>query len=262
MTRLSSGKSGSKAGAVAADWPSRPAIIERYAPDIMVVRDDLLSEGGSKLRFLPFLCEGAEEIVFGGPFCGGAPLALACLGKETYRQITLFYAERAKLHWRQERARALGARLKFVRPGYMTNVQAKARAYAEKAGALFLPLGFDVPAAEEPFVAAMEAVKARVGSPDEVWCAAGSGMLARCLGRAFPSSAIRAVAVGLASRHEAQAFPPNVLMQEAGMPFERETSASCPFPSCGHYDRKAWAAMLRQGKGKLLMWNVAGDGPH
>ena len=244
-----------------ADWPERAAVLERYAPNFIVVRDDLLSEGGSKLRFLPFLVGHASEIVFGGPFCGGAPLALAVLGAATGQKITLFYAARAKLHWRQQRAQALGAELRFVRPGYMSNVQAKARAYAREAGALFLPLGFDVPAAEEPFVAAMNSVRKRTGSPDEVWCCAGSGMLARCLARAFPESEIRAVAVGLASRHSAQDFPANVELLDAGVPFEKSIEAACPFPSCGHYDRKAWAMAARMARGSVLFWNVAGDRP-
>lgn len=243
------------------DWPSREAVLERYAGDITVVRDDLLDEGGSKLRFLPFLTAGADEVVFGGPFCGGAPLALAVLGAHTGQRVTLFYAKRAELHWRQKRAQELGGCLEFVSPGYMTVVQARARAYAAQAGALFLPLGFDVPAAEEPFVAAMEAVRRRVGSPDEVWCAAGSGMLARCLGRAFPDSAVQAVAVGLASRHEAQALPPNVALLDAGYRFERKARAAAPFSSCGHYDAKAWELCLARRKGRTLFWNVAGDGP-
>lgn len=239
------------------NWHDREAVLERYAGDLIVVRDDLLDEGGSKLRFLPFLTAGADEVVFGGPFCGGAPLALAIAGKAAGQRVTLFYARRRDLHWRQIRARELGARLEYVAPRYMTNVQAKARAYAASAGALFLPLGFDVPAAEEPFVAAMEAVRRRVGDPDEVWCAAGSGMLARCLGRAFPASAVHAVAVGLASRHEAQAFGPNIRLHPAAYRFEQETQAACPFPSCRHYDRKAWELCLSERRGRALFWNVA-----
>jgi hypothetical protein len=236
-----------------------PAIIERYAPRFAVVRDDLLDEGGSKLRFLPYLTQGADELVFGGPYCGGAPLALARLGQRTGQKVTLFFARCKKLHWRQHREYALGARLEFVTPGYMAVVQARARDYADKAGAKFLPLGFDLPAAQEPFVAAMEEVRRRVGSPDEVWCCAGSGMLARCLGTAFPNSAVRAVAVGLPSRHEAQAFPPNVELLPTAYSFEQETTASAPFPSCANYDRKAWEICVRQSKGTVLFWNVAGN---
>lgn len=239
-------------------WVNQAATLQRYAPNITVVRDDLLP-GGSKSRFLPFLVEGAKEVVFGGPFCGGAPYALAVLGKHTGQRVTLFYARRKVLHPRQAAAKALGARIVEVSPGYMTNVQAKARAYAAEAGAKFLPLGFDLPAAEAPFVDAMRKVRRRVGDPDQVWCCAGSGMLARCLARAFSSSEICAVAVGLASRHEAQEFGPNVKLLPCSLRFEQECKASAPFASCRHYDLKAWAACVEQARGKtILFWNVLG----
>jgi hypothetical protein len=241
------------------DWNAQAASLEVHkgiAGTITVVRDDVL-EGGSKVRFLPFLVQGAKEVVFGGPFCGGAPFALSVVGKYSHQKVTLFYAKRALWHRRQIGAKANGANIIEVSPGYMTNVQAKARAYAAAAGALFLPLGFDLPAAEEPFVAAMLEVRKRVGSPGEVWCCAGSGMLARCLSKAFPESAIHAVAVGLASRHDAQEFGPNVIMHECAYPFERETKATSPFPSDANYDRKAWEIAYYKAKGNALFWNVA-----
>jgi hypothetical protein len=233
------------------------AVLQKFGLGITVVRDDLL-EGGSKSRFLPYLIEGAKEVVFGGPFCGGAPLTLSVIGRITGQKVTLFYAKRGELHRRQWAAIANGAELRFVAPGYMTNVQAKARAYAEGAGALFLPLGFDVPAAEEPFIEAIRAVRKRLGGdPDEVWCAMGSGMLSRCLAKAFPSSAVHGVVVGLASRNEAQDFGPNVVMHKSKYRFEQETKGSAPFPSCGNYDRKAWEICVRESKGpRVCFWNV------
>jgi len=141
----------------------------------------------------------------------------------------------------------------------MAVVQKRARDYAKGAGALFLPLGFDLPAAEDPFVAFMQQVRRRLGfAPDEVWCCAGSGMLARCLSKAFPESAIHAVAVGLASRHEAQAFGPNVIMHATPLRFEQECREGAPFPSCPNYDRKAWVVAAREAKGRSIFWNVAG----
>lgn len=229
--------------------------LQKLSAKITIVRDDLV-EGGSKMRFLPYLIESAKEVVFGGPFCGGAPLALSVIGKQTGKKITLFYAERASLHPRQVTAKANGANLRFVNPGYMTNVQAKARAYAAGAGALFLPLGFDVPEAENPFVAAMRLVRKRTGSPDQIWCAAGSGMLARCLSKAFPASEIHAVAVGLASRHDAQHFGPNVTMHATPYQFEQPMKEGSPFPSCPNYDRKAWAECWLRSRGSVLFWNV------
>lgn len=221
-----------------------------------IVRDDLL-EGGSKTRFLPYLIEGAEEVVFGGPFCGGAPWALSVLCRDTGKRCTLFYAARRDLHWRQQSAIANGAKLHFVSPGYMTNIQKKARDYAQAAGALFLPLGFDVPAAERPFIAEMERVRRRVGEPDQVWCATGSGMLARCLAQAFPNSEVHGVCVGLASRHDAQSYPKNVLLRPCPYKFEQMTKAHCPFPSDRNYDRKAWEQCVEHSRGNVLMWNVS-----
>ena len=242
-------------------WLDTPAVLERHGR-VLVVRDDLL-EGGSKLRFLPFLTRGAKEIVYGTPFCGGAQLALAVLGRESGQRVTLFTAERKALHPRQLAAKARGARLMLVPFGYMTHVQAKARAYARSRGALFLPLGFDTPAAFEPFLEAIRRVRKRSGSPDEVWCATGSGMLARALAEGFPDSEIMAVGVGLQSRHlhHGLHWPKNATIIASSLPFEKEEKGTAPFPSDGNYDRKAWVLCekrARLSRKKVLMWNVLG----
>jgi len=223
-----------------------------------VLRDDLL-EGGSKLRFLPYLVPDDGEIVFGGPCVGGAPLALSVLGREQQRPVTLFYAQRQELHPRQKAAQRNGARIVQVPAGRMSVVQSRAREYAASAGAAFLPLGFDLPAAEEPFEEFLRGVRLKLGSPDQVWCAAGSGMLARCLGRAFPESAVKAVAVGLASRHSAQAFGPNVELLECEYRFEQQARERAPFSACLHYEAKAWERCVQESKGSVLFYNVMGE---
>jgi hypothetical protein len=232
--------------------------LQKITNNITVLRDDLL-EGGSKTRFRPYLIKGADEAVFGGPICGGAPWALSVLGRQTGQKITLFYAKRQRRFWhrRQLAAEVNGANIIEVSPGYMTCIQKRARTYAKENGALFLPLGFDKPEAEEPFISFMEKVRKKAGSVDQVWCCAGSGMLARCLGKAFPESEICAVAIGLASRHEAQSFSSNVRMIKSRYRFEQETRAACPFPSCANYDRKAWEVCAKEAKGKVLFWNVS-----
>lgn len=229
-------------------------VVEKHN-GFLVVREDLVS-GGSKMRFLPYLVEPYSELVFGGPFCGGAPLALSEIGKRTGQKVTLFYAARANLHPRQIKARENGAKLKLVRPGYLTVVQSRARAYAKKKGAHFLELGFDMPEAQAPFLAFMAKVRKKAGDPPEVWCAAGSGFLARCLGLAFPDSEIKAVAVGLASRHTKQAYSSNVTILECGYDFDEATKFVSPFQSCPNYDRKAWEMMQSEGVPGALMWNV------
>lgn len=238
-------------------WLDEPPKIEKHG-GLWVLRDDLLA-GGSKLHFLPFLAPGSDELVFGGPFCGGAPLALSVMGKESGRRVTIFYAKRKERVHRQHLVVSNGAQIIEVDPGYMTNVQAKARKYAEEKGAFFLPLGFDLPAATEPFVAFMAKVREVIGDPPEVWCATGSGMLARCLGAGFPSSQIRAVCVGLKSRHSKQEFSSNVSLMEHPLDFARMTKAPAPFPSCPNYDRKAWEICAREAKPGALFWNVLGE---
>ena len=210
------------------------------------------------MRFLPFLVQDAKEVVFGGPFCGGAPFALSVWGQRTGTKVTLFYAKRGELHRRQIAAYRNGAKIYQVPFGYMTNVQAKAKLYAKDHGALFLPLGFDLPQASEPFIQQMGVVRSMVGKVDEIWAATGSGMLARCLGRAFPDTSVHGVIVGLRSRNAKQEFGGNVTLHEAPYDFSRETKATAPFPSDGNYDRKAWEMCQARSNGKVLFWNVLG----
>lgn len=245
-----------------------PFVIEEHE-GVIVVRDDLVP-GGTKSRFLPYLIKDADEIVFGGPFCGGAPLALSVLGKQTGQKVTIFYAKRQEWHPRQKQVKANGAKIVEVAPGYMTVVQKRARDYAAKKGVLFLPLGFDVPAASDPFIAAMsrarKQIAAKWGEPTRLWCATGSGMLARCLGHAFPDSRVRGIAVGLASRHGYQEFPGNVSLTQSPYRFEKECNFKPPFSCDPNYDAKAWeecqaerAAAGGQTRHKVeVFWNVMG----
>jgi hypothetical protein len=240
-------------------WMAEP-VIERHGP-ALVVRDDLLA-GGSKIRFLPHIVGDAREIVFGGPFCGGAPYALAVWGARTGARITLFYAKRRELHWRQRAAFQLGSQLYQVPAGRMTVVQRRARDYAADHGALFLPLGFDLKHATDPFVAVMRRVRECVGPMDEVWCATGSGMLARCLANAFPEARIKGVVVGLRSRNQAQQFPGNVELIDCPYDFAEPSKTPAPFPCCRNYDAKAWEQLIGAARAphrRVLFWNVAGD---
>jgi len=231
-------------------------IIQRFH-GIDVVRDDLL-EGGSKTRFLPFRTAGAREVVYGGPWCGAAALALSVIGRRDGFKVTLFYAARKPRNWHrnQRAAQKNGAKILQVPMGFMTHVQAKARAYADAHGARFLPLGFDLPQAAEPFIDELRKLRRRIGSPYEIWCATGSGMLARCLGVAFPDSRVIGVSVGLASRHDKQAFTPNVRLLPCTYDFSTPARTRPPFPSSPEYDSKAWELCVRQHHGRTLFWNV------
>lgn len=236
-----------------------PPVIEEHE-GVLVVREDLVA-GGSKIRFLPHIVGDAKEIVFGGPFCGGAPYALAVWGARMGAKVTLFYAKRSELHWRQKAAFRLGSDIYQVPAGRIAVVQHRARTYAADHGALFLPLGFDLKHATDPFEAVMRDVRQAVGAVDEVWCATGSGMLARCLAHAFPDAKIKGVIVGLKSRNQAQDFPPNVELLEAPYDFAERCRTEAPFPCCRNYDAKAWEMLKAHSRGRALFWSVLGDTP-
>ena len=222
-----------------------------------VLRDDLLP-GGSKSRFLPNLIKNSKEVVFGGPFCGGAPLCLAVYGQKMNIKVTLFYAKRKVLHRNQVKALECGATIYQVPFGYMTNVQSKAKKYCEDTGATFLPLGFDVPEAVTPFTDSMKEVKRLHGHYDEIWVANGSGMLTRCLAEALPQSQIKSVVVGLRSRNSKQDYASNVELIYCPYKFEQDCKIIPPFKSSENYDAKAWEQLMLRGvRGKrILFWNV------
>ncbi len=147
----------------------------------------------------------------------------------------------------------LGAKIMQVSPGYLSTVQARAREYSRQVGARLAPFGVDTPEAIEAIMAAARSIGIE---PDEVWCASGSGVLARGLATAWPNARRHVVQVGrtLTANEVAGAtihiFP---------LPFGREATSKPPFPSDPHYDAKAWEhCAARKGAGHVLFWNVAG----
>ena len=221
---------------------------------IFVVRDDL-SPGGTKARFLWRLYRSAPEVVYASPAQGGAQFALAHCARMMGGQATIFVAKRHVPHPRQLEAKRLGARVMLVSPGYLAVVQSRARDYvAQDAGRLLVPFGADMPWAMAAIAAA--ARQAEIEPPDEVWCAAGSGVLSRALAQAWPNARRHAVQVGraLSPRDVAGA-----IIHTYDLPFERHARSAPPFPSDPHYDAKAWEICRRErGPGRCVFWNVTG----
>src|SRR5690606_6268410 len=168
------------------------APIVRDHAGLLVVRDDLFA-GGTKARFMPALFDGAAELVYASPAEGGAQTALAHCARRLGKKATIFVAARKRQHDRTLEAARLGAKIVPVAPGYLSVVQARAREYCARTGARLVPFGVDMP---EAVVAIAEAAKAIGIVPDEVWCAAGSGVLARGLAMAWPTARRHVVQVG------------------------------------------------------------------
>lgn len=227
-----------------------PPVVREHA-GIMVVRDDL-HPGGTKARFIGQLFEGADEVVYASPVQGGAQYALAHCAAALGKRATIFCAKRAIPHPRQLQAKALGAKVLRVEPGYLTVVQARARAYCEATGARLAPFGVDTPEALEAIAAAARATGLQ---PAEVWCAAGSGVLARGLAKAWPDARRHVVQVG---RKLEQGEVAGAKIHPWPKGFETEGPAA-PFPADPHYDAKGWAICSAQhGEGPVVFWNVTG----
>jgi Pyridoxal-phosphate dependent enzyme len=218
--------------------------------NILVVRDDLLS-GGTKARFIPLLFTGTDEVVYASPPEGGAQTALATVAAQLGKRATIFVAKRTKPHARTLMAQRLGAKIVQVSPGYLNVVQARAREYSDQTGALLAPFGFDIPGATQAIAQAARSIGIQ---PDEVWCAAGSGVLARGLAQAWPNASRHVVQVG-------RSLSPNdvagATIHVYPKPFEWAIKKKPPFPSDPHYDAKAWEFCVTQkGPGCVLFWNV------
>lgn len=214
----------------------------------LVVRDDLLP-GGTKQRVLPlFLNDGDDEYVYATPAYGYAQIALAHSCAMCGKQATVFVAKRNELHPRTAEAKRAGAKVVQVAHGYLSNVQAKALAYAEVSGAKVLPWGLDFPA----FIEALADVAKRMDvQPSEVWCAAGSGTLTRALQMAWPKAIHHAVQVG------AQPKAGRATVHVAPETFDQDAKEKPPFPSCSNYDAKVWRFFRRHAGPGALLWNVA-----
>lgn len=228
------------------------APIVREHDGVLVVRDDLFP-GGIKARFLGLAFEGVDEAVYASPAEGGAQTALATVARGFGKRATIFVAARAKLHPRTLEASRLGARVVPIRPGHLSVVKARAREWAKRSGARLVPFGADMPEA----VAAIAAAARATGlDPDEVWCAAGSGVLARGLALAWPRARRHVVQIGRAlSPVEVAGARIHVHPRR----FSEVARAAPPFPSDPHYDAKAWETMTaRRGAGRVVFWNVVG----
>lgn len=91
--------------------------------------------------------------------------------------------------------------------------------------------------------------------PEEVWCAAGSGVLARGLAAAWPKARRQVVQFGrdLTPREVAGAT-----IHVHPRKFSDRPALGAPFPADPHYDAKAWELCLaKRGPGRVLFWNVA-----
>lgn len=227
---------------------------------VIVVREDVIA-GGTKRRFVdPFVASRAsdfDEFVYATTAFGGAQIALAHACARAKRRAVVFVAKRGELHARTLEAQIAGANIIEVPMGFLSNVQAKARAYcAIRPRSFLMPFGFDSPEARAAIRDAAQHVRARIGKVGEVWCAAGSGTLIASLRDADLGARYIGVAVGRDHANQ----PPLISFIRHAQPFGADAREPPPFPSCSNYDAKVWSyARERARRGvRALFWNVMG----
>lgn len=234
---------------------SIPTVVEHDG--ILVVRDDMYP-GGTKARFLvPMLRDLPEkEFIYASPAQGGAQTALATAAMLCGKKATIFVAKRNELHPRAKMVRKLKGKVIQVPHGYLNVVQAAAKAYAAKRkDRCLLPFGMDSQLAVDSICEAALSLNLK---PDEVWCAAGSGTLARGLARAWPKARLRVVQVGRELSKTDVGGKAKIFVYHRG--YDKHAATQPPFPSDQHYDAKAWElCAAKRGKGVVLFWNVTGQ---
>jgi len=224
-----------------------PVICEDHG--YKVVRDDML-EGGTKRRVIQPMIEKSpyQEFVYASPAYGYAQLALAVAARETMKSATIFTARRKHPHPLTLAAKAAGAKVVMVPYGYLSNVQAKARAYGQRVGALCVPFGVDTQ--ESVKAIAAEALRLDIQEPAEVWCVSGSGTLTRGLQEAWPHAEHHAVAIG------ANPDTGKAVRHIAPEKFEQNAKSRPPWPSSPNYDAKLWQFVKKTARPGALVWNV------
>lgn len=261
--------------------PIPPAL--RKAPtvtqhqDVWVVRDDLLP-GGTKSRFLYQLFNTHNEVVYPSCTWGSAQVALAYCAKLMGKKVTLFVPKRQDLHPRTLNAIALGGgnpkgfkpgkrgqlvmdspHIKVVQVpmGFLNVLEANARRYCQaNPQAHYVAVGAKSELAQAEIAKVAAKVEKHHGPFDEVWCVAGSGVLANGLQQGFihPKTRFYAVQVGMPIKN-----PGKAKIYQHPKKMDKPLKLETPFPTCPHYDMKAWQVCQEQkGPGKILFWNVMG----
>ena len=217
-----------------------------------VVRDDLIA-GGTKRSFVDKLLVGNKEVVYASPVYGGAQIAIAHAAKSLNIDATIICAKRNKPHSRTLEAYKAGAKIIQVPHGYLSNIKSKAKKYCNLTGATLLPFGLESDIALKAISLRASKVQEQIGNLDEVWCVAGSGVLARGLQHGIKAKHFNVVQIGrtLSKRDVGEA---NLFVHK--LDFAQDAKIKPPFPSCSNYDAKAWEYVIKYGKGRKLFWNV------
>jgi hypothetical protein len=238
---------------LAEGWiPYNPDPIVIDHDGVRVVRDDLVV--GTKTRAADLLASkiNNDTMVYSQPRVGLAGVSLLDVAKHHNKKVVLFMPASKRISLHQACCIERGAIPIFERIAAMPILNIKAKEWADKHDAFFIPLGLK----HELATAAIVHTASKISEPEEVYVAISTGVLSRALQIAWPNAKFTCVAV--ARNLKAGELGRASVISEP-LEFMQEEPIQPPFPTVKTYDAKVWKYIPKNTGKKILMWNVGTD---
>jgi len=227
-----------------------PVVIEHEG--VKVVRDDLIV--GTKTRAADLLASkiNNDTMVYSQPRVGLAGVSLLDVAKHHNKKVVLFMPASKRISLHQACCIERGAIPIFERIAAMPILNIKAKEWADKHNAFFIPLGLK----HELATAAIVYTASKISEPEEVYVAISTGVLSRALQIAWPNAKFTCVAV--ARNLKAGELGRASVISEP-LEFMQEEPIQPPFPTVRTYDAKVWKYIPKNTGRNILMWNVGAE---
>lgn len=227
-----------------------PVVIEHEG--VRVVRDDLIV--GTKTRAADLLASkiNNDTMVYSQPRVGLAGVSLLDVAKHHNKKVVLFMPASKRISLHQACCIERGAIPIFERIAAMPILNIKAKEWADKHNAFFIPLGLK----HELATAAIVYTASKISEPEEVYVAISTGVLSRALQIAWPNAKFTCVAV--ARNLKAGELGRASVISEP-LEFMQEEPIQPPFPTVRTYDAKVWKYIPKNTGRNILMWNVGAE---
>lgn len=238
---------------LAEGWiPYNPDPIVIDHDGVRVVRDDLIV--GTKTRAADLLASkiNNDTMVYSQPRVGLAGVSLLDVAKHHNKKVVLFMPASKRISLHQACCIERGAIPIFERIAAMPILNIKAKEWADKHDAFFIPLGLK----HELATAAIVHTASKISEPEEVYVAISTGVLSRALQIAWPNAKFTCVAV--ARNLKAGELGRASVISEP-LEFMQEEPIQPPFPTVRTYDAKVWKYIPKNTGRNILMWNVGAE---
>jgi hypothetical protein len=238
---------------LAEGWiPYNPDPIVIDHDGVRVVRDDLVV--GTKTRAADLLASkiNNDTMVYSQPRVGLAGVSLLDVAKHHNKKVVLFMPASKRISLHQACCIERGAIPIFERIAAMPILNIKAKEWADKHNAFFIPLGLK----HELATAAIVHTASKISEPEEVYVAISTGVLSRALQIAWPNAKFTCVAV--ARNLKAGELGRASVISEP-LEFMQEEPIQPPFPTVKTYDAKVWKYIPKNSGRNILMWNVGAE---